>query len=76
MDANGSTPSEILGPDFKSIKPELASFAEDITRNSMEKLQELISLRQQSGEIDVKIEEKRNQIAALQSHIDRVSTCI
>ncbi|PIM98610.1 Centromere-associated protein HEC1 [Handroanthus impetiginosus] len=73
LNAKGSTPAEVLGLDYKSIlKPALVSFAEDITRNSMGKLEELISLRQQSGENAAKLEEKRNRIEVLQSHIDEV----
>ncbi|KAL0422320.1 UNVERIFIED_CONTAM: Kinetochore protein NDC80 [Sesamum latifolium] len=73
LNAKGSTPSEVLGLDYKSIlKPALASFAEDIKRSSMGKLEELISLRQQSGENAVKLDEKRNRIAVLQTHIDEV----
>ncbi|KAK6135422.1 hypothetical protein DH2020_030841 [Rehmannia glutinosa] len=73
LNASGSTPSEVLGLDYKSIlKPALASFSEDIKRSSMGKLEELISLRQQSGENAAKLEEKQNRIAVLQSHIDEV----
>ncbi|KAK4491236.1 hypothetical protein RD792_001969 [Penstemon davidsonii] len=73
LDAMGSTPAEVLGLDLKSVlKPALASYAEDIKRSSMEKLQELISLRQQSGEIAAKLEEKQNIIVALQSDRDAV----
>ncbi|KAL0335183.1 UNVERIFIED_CONTAM: Kinetochore protein NDC80 [Sesamum radiatum] len=73
LNAKGSTPSEVLGLDYKSIlKPALASFAEDLKRSSMGKLEDLISLRQQSGENAVKLEEKRNRIAVLQTHIDDV----
>ncbi|KAK4438261.1 Kinetochore protein NDC80 [Sesamum alatum] len=73
LNAKGSTPSEVLGLDYKSIlKPSLASFTEDIKRSSMGKLEELISLRQQSGENAAKLEEKRNRIAVLQTHIDNV----
>ncbi|CAI9769244.1 unnamed protein product [Fraxinus pennsylvanica] len=73
LNAMGFTPSDVLGLDYKSIlKPALASFAEDIKRSSVEKLEELISLRQQSGENAAKIEEKRNHVSALQSIIDKV----
>ncbi|KAL1564685.1 kinetochore protein NDC80 [Salvia divinorum] len=66
--ADGSTPSEVLGLDYKSIlKPALVAFAEEIKGSSMEKLEELISLRPRSGENVTKLEEKRNHIAVLQS---------
>lgn len=75
LNADGSTPSEVLGLDYKRIlKPALASFAEEIKGSSMGKLEELISLRQRSGEIAAKLEEKRNRIAVLKSHIDEVET--
>lgn len=73
LNAKGSTPGEVLGMDYKSrLKPALASFEESIKRASMEKLEELISLRQQSAESASKIESKRIYIASLNSHIDEV----
>lgn len=75
LNAKGSTPADVMGIDYKTtIKPALDSFAEDIRRSSMTKLEELISLRQQSSENTAKIESKRNHIASLQSHINEVST--
>ena len=72
--ADGSTPSEVLGLDYKSIlKPALVAFAEEIKGSSMEKLEELISLRPRSGENATKLEEKRNRIVVLQSSNDEVS---
>lgn len=74
LNAKGSNPAEVLGIDYKStLKPALASFANDIKKSSMAKLEELISLQQVSVENAHKIEAKRNRIAALQSHIDEVS---
>ncbi|CAA0822044.1 Unknown protein [Striga hermonthica] len=73
LNSIGSSPSEVLGLDYKTVlKPALASFSEDIKRSSMGKLEELISLRQQSGENTAKLEERRNHVASLQSHIDEV----
>lgn len=75
LNAKGSKPADVMGIDYKaSIKPALDSFAEDIKKSSMTKLEDLISLRQQSSENTAKIESKRNHIASLQSHIDEVST--
>lgn len=69
LNADGSTPSEVLGLDYKRIlKPALASFAEEVKGSSMGKLEELISLRQWSGENAALLEEKRNRIAVLESH--------
>ena len=74
LNAKGSTPAEIMGIDYKSkLKPSLNSYADDIQKSSMEKLEELISLQQQSKENAAKIEGKRNNITALQSRIEEVS---
>ncbi|XP_047976876.1 kinetochore protein NDC80 homolog [Salvia hispanica] len=75
LHADGSTPAEVLGSDYKSIlKPALVAFAEEIKGSSMEKLEELISLRPRSGENAAKLEDKRNHIAVLQSHNDEVES--
>ncbi|KAF2293738.1 hypothetical protein GH714_004415 [Hevea brasiliensis] len=73
LNAEGSTPAEVMGIDYKSmVKPGLESFADDIKKNSMAKLEELISLQQESSELTAKIEGKKNRIAELQSHVDEV----
>ncbi|KAJ9691411.1 hypothetical protein PVL29_013558 [Vitis rotundifolia] len=73
LNAKGSSPAEVLGIDYKStLKPALDSFADDISKSSMSKLEELISLQQQSVENAAKIEAKRNRLAALQSSSDEV----
>ncbi|KAI9176422.1 hypothetical protein LWI28_002577 [Acer negundo] len=73
LNAKGSTPAEVMGIDYKStLKPKLESLADEINKSSMEKLEELIPLQQQSSEMAAKIEGKRNRIAALQSYIDEV----
>ncbi|KAL3515596.1 hypothetical protein ACH5RR_022498 [Cinchona calisaya] len=77
LNAKGSTPIEVLGLDYKStLKPALASFEESIKKSSMEKLEELISLQQQSAQNADRIEAKRNQAADRQSHIDEVEAQI
>ena len=74
LNPKGTTPSEIMGIDYKSkLKPALNSYADDIQKSSMAKLEELISLQQQSKENAAKIEGKRNHITALQSRIEEVS---
>lgn len=74
LNAKGSTPAEVLGIDYKStLKPLLDSFSDDIKKSSMVKLEELISLQQESVDLAAKIEAKRNRIALLQTHIDEVS---
>lgn len=71
LNPKGSTPAEIMGIDYKSkLKPALGSYADDVQKSSMAKLEELISLQQQSKENAAKIEGKRNHIAALQTHVD------
>ncbi|KAK9279424.1 hypothetical protein L1049_013103 [Liquidambar formosana] len=73
LNAKGSTPAEVLGIDYTAtLKPALNCFADDIKKSSMTKLEDLISLQQQSVEIATNIEGKRNRVAALQSHIDEV----
>lgn len=73
LNGKGSTPSEVLGIDYKTtIKPALASFEESLKKGSMEKLEELITLRQSSAENASKIESKRNRLASLNSRIDEV----
>ena len=75
LNAKGSTPADVMGIDYKTtLKPALDSFAEDIRRSSMMKLEELISLRQQSNENTAKIESKRSHMASLQPHIKEVRT--
>ncbi|KAK2664655.1 hypothetical protein Ddye_003229 [Dipteronia dyeriana] len=59
LNAKGSTPAEVMGID---CKPTLESFADEINRSSVEKLEELISLQQQSSELAAKIEGKRTRL--------------
>ncbi|KAK0601448.1 hypothetical protein LWI29_024370 [Acer saccharum] len=73
LNSKGSTPEEVMGIDCKStLKPTLESFADKINSSSMEKLEELISLQQQSSELAAKTDGKRTRIAELQSHIEEV----
>ncbi|GAB4850206.1 hypothetical protein Ancab_029500 [Ancistrocladus abbreviatus] len=70
LNAKGYTPADILGIDYKSkLKPVIESFADEIKKSSMSKLEELIALQQQATEMNSKIEVKKSHIAALQSHI-------
>lgn len=74
LNAKGSTPADVMGIDYKlTLKPALNSYSDDIKKSSVEKLEELISLQQQSSELSATIEGKKNFIATLQSHIDEVS---
>ncbi|XP_043698488.1 kinetochore protein NDC80 homolog [Telopea speciosissima] len=71
LNAKGSTPTEVLGIDYKSnIKPALTSLIDSINKSSVTKLEELISLQQQSVDNDSKLESKRNRLAGLQSRVD------
>ncbi|KAF8019724.1 hypothetical protein BT93_G0427 [Corymbia citriodora subsp. variegata] len=70
LNAKGSTPAEVMGIDYKStLKLALDSHADDINKSSVEKLEELILLQQQSKEIAARIEEKRNRVAQLHSRV-------
>lgn len=74
LNPKGTTPAEIMGIDYKlALKPALSSYADDIKRSSVGRLEELISLQQKSGENAARLEGKRNQLAAMQSHVDDVS---
>ncbi|XP_027338721.1 kinetochore protein NDC80 homolog [Abrus precatorius] len=73
LNPKGTTPAEIIGFDHKLIlKPALDSFADDIKKSSMEKLEESISYQQKSSENAARLEGKRNQLAAVQSRIDEM----
>lgn len=73
LNAKGTTPAEIMGIDHKLVlKPALRSFSDEIKKSSMEKLEESISYQQKSGENAVRLEGKRNQLAAVQSRIDEM----
>ncbi|XP_039173369.1 kinetochore protein NDC80 homolog [Eucalyptus grandis] len=75
LNAKGSTPVEVMGIDYKStLKPALDSHANDINKSSVEKLEELIILQQQSKKTAARIEEKRNRVVQLHSRVDDVST--
>lgn len=74
LNPKGTTPAEIMGFDYKvMLKPVLESYADDIKRSSVVKLEELVSLQKKSAENAARLEGKRNQLAALQSRIDQVS---
>lgn len=74
LNTKGSTPAEVFGIDYKSkLKPAINSFADEIKKTTTEKLEEFISLQQQSKEMAAKIEAKRNRLATLQSLIDERS---
>ena len=74
LNSKGSTPAEVLGIDYKStLKPAINSFAEELKKSATAKLEEFISLQQQSKEMTAKIETKRSRLTALQSHLDEVS---
>lgn len=74
LNPKGSTPAEVMGVDYKStIKPALESYSQKIKKDSVETLDELILLQHQSSALSANIEEKRNDIATFQSHLDEVS---
>ncbi|XP_021747496.1 kinetochore protein ndc80-like [Chenopodium quinoa] len=72
LNANGSTPAEVLGINYKStLKPAIRACADEIKKSTTAKLEEFIALQQQSKELSNRIEAKRNRLAALQLHIDQ-----
>ncbi|XP_050214817.1 kinetochore protein NDC80 homolog [Mercurialis annua] len=73
LNTKGSTPAEVMGVDYRSVvKPGLASFADDVRKSSMEKMEGLISLQRESSELTARVEAKNKRLAALQSRIDDV----
>ncbi|XP_009786900.1 kinetochore protein NDC80 homolog [Nicotiana sylvestris] len=73
LNAQGSSEAEVLGIDYKTtLKPMLASFEDEMKKSSMMKMEELITLQQQSVEKASKIESKRNRLTTLQAHIDNL----
>ncbi|XVE94020.1 hypothetical protein REPUB_Repub01dG0244300 [Reevesia pubescens] len=77
LNSKGSTPAEVMGIDYKAtLKPELESYANKIRESSKRNFEDMIILQQQSTEMATKIEDKKNCIAALQSHIDEVEAQI
>ncbi|WOL20049.1 kinetochore protein [Canna indica] len=71
LNAKGSSPAEVMGVNYKSIlKPALSSLAEELKKTSVSKLEESITLQEQSREIARKLEEKRDNLASFQAKID------
>ncbi|GJT72897.1 kinetochore protein NDC80 [Tanacetum coccineum] len=75
LNANGSTPVEVLG-DYKSaFKPVLNSSIKEVKRTKLDNLESKVHLQQVSSDIFAKIKAKENRIAILQSQIDRTVLC-
>ncbi|CAL1352675.1 unnamed protein product [Linum trigynum] len=73
LNANGSTPAEVMGIDCKStLKPRLNSLADGLKNSFVLKLEEKMSLQQQSSELATKIDIKRNDLSQFQSQIDEM----
>ncbi|URD93083.1 HEC/Ndc80p family [Musa troglodytarum] len=71
LNSKGSSPTEVLGINYKSIlKPALIAVSEDTKKISVSKLEESITLQEQSQENAKILEEKRNNLAAFQAKID------
>ncbi|KAL2324771.1 hypothetical protein Fmac_023829 [Flemingia macrophylla] len=71
LNAQGTTPAEIMGIDYKNtLKPALSSFDDEIKKSCMEKLEESISYQQKSSENAARLEGMKNKLAAVQSGID------
>ncbi|KAH9618422.1 hypothetical protein KSS87_001752 [Heliosperma pusillum] len=70
LNAKGSTAAEVLGINYKTtLKPAINAFVDDLKKSTTAKLEEFITLQQQSKEMNAKIEAKRNRLSVLQSHI-------
>ncbi|CAK8531198.1 unnamed protein product [Lathyrus sativus] len=77
LNPKGTTPAEIMGIDYKvTLKPALNSFADDIKKSTVVKLEEVIALQQKSNENAARIEGKRSQLVELQLHIDQLEAQI
>lgn len=75
VNIKGSKPDDILGNDYKTtLKPALITLAEDLKKSSMEKLEELISLQQQSQDNQSKLKEKRTRLTEIQSQINAIES--
>lgn len=73
LNSKGSSPAEVLGINYKSIlKPALVALSEDTKKISVSKLEESITLQEQSQENAKILEEKRNNLASFQAKIDEV----
>ncbi|XP_016539146.2 kinetochore protein NDC80 homolog isoform X2 [Capsicum annuum] len=73
LNAQGFSPAKVLGIDYKAtLKPMLASFEDEMKKSAMGKLEELISLQQQTAEKVSKVESKKKHLAALQAQIDNL----
>ncbi|XP_009391371.3 kinetochore protein NDC80 homolog [Musa acuminata AAA Group] len=71
LNSKGSSPAEVLGINYKSIlKPALVALSEDTKKISVSKLEESITLQEQSQENAKVLEEKRNNLASFQAKID------
>ncbi|KAJ6810614.1 putative kinetochore protein NDC80-like protein [Iris pallida] len=71
LNAQGSTPAEVLGIDYKTtIKPALAALSEETKKMSVSKLEELIALQQQSRDNATILKEKKACLAALQAKVE------
>ncbi|XP_026379866.1 kinetochore protein NDC80 homolog [Papaver somniferum] len=74
LNPKGSTPADVMGIDYKTLKVALTALTDDIKKNSVAKLEEQISLQQQWTENSMKLEAKRILLAELQSKIDALES--
>lgn len=73
LNPKGTTPAQILGIDHKVVlKPALRSLADENKKSYMKKSEELASYEQKSGKNAVRLEGKRNQLAAIELLIDEM----
>ncbi|KAI3953370.1 hypothetical protein MKX01_042348 [Papaver californicum] len=74
LNPKGSTPADVLGIDYRTLKVALNALTVDIKKNSVAKLEEQISLQQQWTENAMKLEARRILLAELQSKIDTLES--
>ncbi|RZC55360.1 hypothetical protein C5167_014221, partial [Papaver somniferum] len=72
LNPKGSTPADVLGIDYKTLKVAPNALTDDIKINSVAKLEEQISLQQQWTENAMKLQAKRILLVELQSKIDTI----
>ncbi|KAK4803733.1 hypothetical protein SAY86_003550 [Trapa natans] len=73
LNPQGTTPSEVMGIDYKSsITPAMDSHIDEINKSSVVKLEEMIALQQKLKDHSVMMEKKRHQVEILHSRVEEL----
>lgn len=73
LKAEGSSAAEVLGKDYKTVlKPFVNEASDETKKSSVAKLEEKISLQQQSREKSILLDERKELLSTLQKKIDEV----